>query len=163
MTIEQRIETMIEPTLTDKGFGIVRVQMQGAQRKTLQIMIECLDGSNVTVDDCAVVSRTVSVLMDVEDPIHESYMLEVSSAGLDRPLVKRGDFERFAGSMIKAELYSPYEGHTRLQGLLQGIEGDRVKIELGVEKEVAEIALSDIKKAKLIPEYENAQAKVRKK
>ena len=163
MTLEQRIETIITPTLLDKGFRVVRVQLQGSKSKTLQIMIERLNETGLTIDDCATVSRVVSVLLDVEDPIHESYVLEVSSPGMDRPLIKKEDFERFSGSMIKVELSMPHEGHLRLQGLLMGIEEDVIKMELGVEKEVAEIALSDIKKAKLIPDYDNAQVKVRKR
>jgi ribosome maturation factor RimP len=163
MIIEQRIENMITPVLLDKGFRVVRVQLQGIKGKTLQIMIERLDEINVTVDDCASVSRTVSVLLDVDDPIHESYVLEVSSPGIDRPLVSRDDFERFAGSMVKIELQTPYEGQLRFHGLLKGIKEDMIKIELIAEKKVAEIALSDIKKAKLIPDYDNAQIKVRKK
>lgn len=153
MSIEQRIESIITSALLDKGFRVVRVQLQGSKGKTLQIMIESLDGTEITVDDCATVSRTVSVLLDVDDPIHESYTLEVSSPGMDRPLVKKDDFKRFAGSMVKIELYEPYEGRLRFQGLLQGIDAEIVKIELDPEKKVAEFGLSDIKKAKLIPDY----------
>lgn len=163
MIIEKRIENTITPALLEKGFEIVRVQFQGSKEKTLQIMIERVDNTDVSVDDCATVSRAVSVLLDVDDPIHESYILEVSSPGMDRPLVKNKDFERFAGSMIKIELQTPYEGQLRFQGLLMGIKEDMVKIELNAEKAVAEIALSDIKKAKLIPDYDKAQVKVRKK
>lgn len=163
MNIEQRIEEIITPALLDRGIRIVRVQIQGSKRKNLQIMIERLDEIGITVDDCALASRTISVLLDIEDPIHESYTLEVSSPGMDRPLVKKDDFERFAGSMIKIELVIPYEGQLRFQGLLKEIENNRVKIELEPEKKVAEFALSDIKKAKLIPDYDNAQLKMRKR
>lgn len=163
MTIEQRIEDIITPALLEKGFRVVRIQLQGLKGKTLQIMIERLDDVGITVDDCALVSRTISVLLDIDDPIHESYTLEVSSPGMDRPLVKKGDFERFADSMIKIELVTPHEGQLRFQGLLKGIEKDMVKIELEPEKKVAEIAFSDIKKAKIIPDYDNAQLKMRKR
>lgn len=154
MSIEQRIEDMITPALLDRGFRVVRIQLQGTKTKTLQIMIEPVEGTSITVEDCALVSRTVSVLLDIDDPIHESYTLEVSSPGMDRPLVKKSDFERFAGSMVKIELRTPYEGQVRFHGLLKGIEGDIVKIETDLEKKVAEFAFSDIKKAKLIPDYE---------
>ena len=163
MSIEQRIESIITPALLDRGFRVVRVQLQGSKGKTLQIMIERLDENSITVDDCALASRTISVLLDVDDPIHESYILEVSSPGMDRPLVKKDDFERFAGSMVKIELKTPHEGQLRFQGLLKEIAEDRVKIELDPEKKVAEFALSDIKKAKLMPDYDNAQVKVRKR
>lgn len=163
MNIEQRIESVITPALFDRGFRVVRVQLQGAKGKTLQIMIERLDESSVTVDDCALASRTISVFLDIDDPIHEPYTLEVSSPGMDRPLVKKDDFERFAGSKIKIELNVLYEGQQRFQGILKGIEENTVKIEFDPENRVAEIAFSDIKKAKLIPDYDNTQAKVRKK
>jgi ribosome maturation factor RimP len=102
-------------------------------------------------------------LLDIDDPIHESYVLEISSPGMDRPLVKQDDFERFADSRIKLELKTSYEGQIRFQGLLKGIKDDMVKMELDPEKKVAEIAFSDIKKAKLIPDYDHTQVKVRKK
>lgn len=154
MSLEQHIDDIITPALLDRGFRVVRVQLQGSKRKTLQIMIEREDGVNITVDDCANVSRTVSVLLDVDDPIHEPYILEVSSPGLDRPLITKSDFKRFAGSMVKVELKAPLNGSRRFQGHLLGIEGDLVKIELDPQKEVAEFAYSDIQKAKLIPDYE---------
>lgn len=163
MNIEERIESIIAPALFDRGFRVVRIQLQGSKRKTLQIMIEHRDEASITVDDCALVSRTVSVLLDIEDPIHESYTLEVSSPGMDRPLIKQNDFERFAGSKIKMELNTSYEGQLRFQGLLMGIEDGKIKIALDPEKKVADIAFSDIKKAKLIPDYDKAQVKVRKK
>ncbi len=158
MSIENHIESIITPALADKGFGVVRVQLQGSKRATLQIMIERTDEANITVEDCATVSHTVSVLLDVDDPIHEAYILEVSSPGDDRPLVKRSDFKRFAGSTIKIELNTPHEGRRRFQGVLQGIEKDLVKLELAPSEKdgnfnVAEFAFSDIQKAKVIPNY----------
>lgn len=153
MILEQHIENIITAPLLDKGLKVVRVQFQGTKRKTLQVMIEGVDGINITVDDCARASHIISVLLDVDDSIHESYILEVSSPGLDRPLIKVSDFERFAGSMIKVELKMPYEGSRRFRGLLLGIEREIVKIELDPQKNVAEFAFSDIQKAKLIPDY----------
>ncbi len=153
MSLEQDIRDLITPTLLSHGFGVVRIQIQGSQRKTLQIMVERMDGINITVDDCAHVSRMASVLLDVADPIHDSYVLEVTSPGLDRPLVSQADFQRFAGAMIKIELSTPYEGSRRFQGLLLGMEGELIKIQLDLQKEVAEFAFSDIQKAKLIPDY----------
>ena len=157
MSVENRILEIISPSLEEKGYTLVRVQLQGSKRQTLQIMIEKRDESQITVDDCAFVSRTVSVLLDVNDPIHESYDLEVTSPGVDRPLVIKDDYKRFAGSMVKIELNIPYEGRQRFHGLLLGVEGDTVKLELSPEKEVTELAFSDIKKAKLVPDYEMSQ------
>jgi ribosome maturation factor RimP len=158
MNLENHIEEIITSPLQTKGFRIVRIQFQGSKRKTLQIMIEHIDEQNITVDDCALVSHTVSVLLDVDDSIHESYILEVSSPGLDRPLVIKDDFKRYAGSMVKFELKAPYEGSRRFQGLLLGVEGDLIKFELEPEKKVAEFAFSDIQKAKLIPDYEMSRS-----
>lgn len=158
MNLEQHIEEIITSPLLHKGLSIVRVQLQGSKRKTLQIMIEHKDGSSVTADECAIASHTVSILLDVEDPIHESYVLEISSPGLDRPLVKMSDFERFVGLMIKGELNVSYEGSRRFRGVLLGVEGDNIKIELAPQKKVAEFAFSDIQKAKLIPDYETSRS-----
>jgi len=121
-----------------------------------------VDGVGITVDDCAFVSRMVSVLLDVEDPIPESYTLEVSSAGLDRPLVKLSDFEKFSGSPITFELKNLHKGRRRFRGILRGVEGNLVKVELIPQKEaekieVAEFAFSDIQKAKIIPDYETSR------
>jgi ribosome maturation factor RimP len=159
MSIAQHIEGIIAPALVDKGFGIVRVHLQDSKRKLLQIMIERIDGTALSVDDCALASHTVSVLLDVDDPIHEPYTLEVSSPGLDRPLTKKADFERFSGSMVKIELKSLHEGRRRFQGVLQGIEGDLVRVAIPLSKEdntfdVVEFAFYDIQKAKLLPDYE---------
>ncbi len=158
MSFEQHIEDIVTAPLLTRGYRIVRIQLQGSKRKTLQIMIEHIDGRDVTVDDCALVSTTVSVLLDVDDSIHESYILEISSPGLDRPLITKNDFKRFAGSMIKIELKLPYQGSRRFKGLLLGVEGDLVKIELDPQKEVAEFAFSDIQRAKLIPDYEMSRS-----
>lgn len=156
--LEQHIADIINPALLNKGFRVVRVQLQGSKRKTLQIMIERADESPISVDDCALVSQTASVLLDVEDPIHESYVLEVTSPGSDRPLITKQDFKRFVGSMVKIELKIPHEGSRRFRGLLLGIEGDLVKIELDPQKEVAEFAFSDIQKAKVVPDYETSKS-----
>lgn len=158
MSLEQHIEDTITPTLLKRGFRVVRIQLQGSKRKTLQIMVERMDDINISLDDCTRISQAVSVLLDVDDPIHEPYILEVSSPGLDRPLVKKSDFKRFAGSRVKIELKTPYEGSHRFQGLLVGIEEDLVKIELDLQKKVAEFALSDIQKAKIIPDFETSKS-----
>lgn len=158
MNLEQRIEEIISPTLLTRGYRVVRVQLQGSKRKTLQVMVERTDETGITVDDCALASHAISVLLEVDDPIHESYVLEVSSPGLDRPLITKRDFERFTGSMIRIELNTPREGTRRFRGLLLGIEGDLIKIEVESQKEVAEFALSDIQRAKLIPEYNTSRS-----
>ncbi len=146
--LESRVENMISPAVTDMGFTIVRVQLSGERRRTLQIMVEPSDGREMTVDDCADISRTVSAIMDVEDPIAGNYSLEVSSPGLDRPLVKFTDFERFAGFEAKIELTALMDGRRRFKCRLKGTEGNDVLVD--VDGESLRIDYGNIAKAKLI-------------
>src|SRR3546814_8590835 len=126
MEIAARIEDMIAPSLADMGYDLVRVSLTGgAARMTLQIMAECLDGAGMTVDDCAAISRAVSALLDVEDPIRGAYVLEVSSPGIDRPLTRARDYERFAGYEAKVELRRMMDGRRRFRGRLMGVEKGR--------------------------------------
>ena len=146
--LESRVENMISPAVTDMGFTIVRVQLSGERRRTLQIMVEPSDGREMTVDDCADISRTVSAIMDVEDPIAGTYSLEVSSPGLDRPLVKFTDFERFAGFEAKIELTALMDGRRRFKCRVKGTEGNDVLVD--VDGESLRIDYGNIAKAKLI-------------
>ncbi|WP_268967291.1 ribosome maturation factor RimP [Zavarzinia marina] len=127
MELTDRIATMIEPSLLAMGFLLVRVRFGGAKRPVLQIMAERPDGT-MTVEDCAEVSRAVSALLDVEDPISGEYVLEVSSPGLDRPLVKLDDYRRFAGYEAKIETVMPVEGRKRYRGRLIGTDGEDVLV-----------------------------------
>ena len=95
--LNDRVRKIVEPTIVDMGYDLVRILVTGGRKPTLQIMAEPLDGRIMTVEDCQLISRQVSVLMDVEDPITDACDLEVSSPGLDRPLVKLEDFQRFVG------------------------------------------------------------------
>jgi ribosome maturation factor RimP len=139
---------MIAPSLEAMGYRIVRVAFTGGRRATLQIMAERDDDAAMTVDDCAGISRTVSALLDVADPIASSYMLEVSSPGIDRPLVKREDYERFAGFEAKVELNEPREGRRRFRGRILGVEGDAAK--LLVDEAPILLPLAHIARAKLV-------------
>lgn len=130
------------------GYELVRVSVQGRQRPTLQVMAERIDRSAMTVDDCAEISRTVSALLDVEDPIPGAYRLEVTSPGVDRPLVRPADFERFAGFEAKVETHLPVGGRRRFQGRLLGLDGDEVRLQLPEGEQ--RLALGDIKKARLV-------------
>ncbi len=124
MDIARRVAQLIEPALGDMGFELVRVQFTGTTRRTLQIMAERVDGVAVTVDDCAEISRAVSALLDVEDPIAGQYLLEVSSPGLDRPLTRGKDFARFAGFVAKLETVMPVDGRKRFTGRIVGLTED---------------------------------------
>jgi len=147
-----RVERMLSPSIEDMGYALVRVRMTGGKgRPTLQVMAERQDAGEMTVDDCASLSRVISALLDVEEPIPGAYTLEVSSPGIDRPLVRPADFERFAGYEAKLETARPIAGRRRFRGKLLGLAGDRVRLALGGDAaDVAEIALAELAEAKLV-------------
>ena len=142
------IEAMIAPSLQAMGYEVVRVTFTGGRRPTLQIMAERRDEAAMTVDDCATISHSVSALLDVADPIASSYDLEISSPGIDRPLVRRGDYERFAGFEAKIELQRPVDGRRRFRGRLLGLADDQVKLAVGAETVL--LPLTAITRAKLV-------------
>jgi ribosome maturation factor RimP len=144
-----RIETLIAPSLEAMGYRLVRVAVTGGRRaQVLQVMAERMDERPMGVDDCTEVTHTVSALLDVADPIEHTYLLEVSSPGIDRPLIRREDYERFQGHEAKLELTAPIEGRRRFRGKLLGVEADRVRLNLGAE--VVELPLARIQRAKLV-------------
>jgi len=143
-----RVERLVTPTIEGMGFEVVRVLLSGGRNLRLQIMAEPADGRDMNVDDCADISRAVSAVLDVEDPITDAYTLEVSSPGLDRPLVRLGDFERFAGFDAKLEMEAPVDGRKRFSGRLLGIDGNLVVVD--VEGERVTLDHAGIAKAKLI-------------
>ena len=128
MDLASRIEEIIGQTVNDMGFAIVRVRLLGNQDLRLQIMAEPLDGRGMTVDNCAKISRAVSAVLDVEALIKGRYILEVSSPGLNRPLVRIADFKRFTGSEVKVETNRLIDGRKRFRGRLMGVENDLVKV-----------------------------------
>ena len=143
-----KIESMIGPSLAAMGYSIVRIAFTGGRRPTLQVMAERTDTGVMTVEDCAEVSHTVSALLDVADPIASSYMLEISSPGIDRPLTRRADYERYAGFEAKIEMQQPVDGRRRFRGKLMGIEGDDAKLLVGPE--TVRLPLGAIARAKLV-------------
>ena len=120
--VTRHVRKIIEAPVADIGYEIVRVSLSGGARRVLQVMVERADRDEMTVDDCAGVSRLVSTLLDVEDPVDGAYSLEVSSPGIDRPLTRPADFERFAGFEARIELAEPQDGRRRLRGRLQGLD-----------------------------------------
>jgi ribosome maturation factor RimP len=144
----RQISELIEPTVRDLGFDVVRVLLTGGQRPTLQVMVEPLQHGPMTVDQCAQISHAVSALLDVEDPIGGSYRLEVTSPGIDRPLVRQRDFERFAGFEARVETAEPIAGRRRFRGRLMGVEGDDVCLRLPEGEQ--RIPYAAVKKAKLV-------------
>jgi ribosome maturation factor RimP len=144
----RQITELIEPTLNEMGFELIRVLVTGGQRPTLQIMVERADLAPLTVEHCAGASRAISALLDVADPIAGAYRLEVSSPGIDRPLVRRADYERFAGLEARLETELPIDGRRRFRGRLIGLAGDQVRLALPEGEQ--SIPFDSIKKAKLV-------------
>ena len=144
----QAVRALIAPSLADIGYEVVRVMTIGAERLTLQIMAERLDEDKMTVEDCASISRTVSAIFDVEDPIIGAYTLEISSPGLDRPLVRKKDFERYSGLEAKIELHQALNGQRRYSGMLAGYADGIVTII--TENGATNLPFEEIDKAKLI-------------
>ncbi len=142
------IAPIIEPSLEAMGYRLVRVAFLGAKRATLQIMAERIDNVPMTVDDCTAISRSVSALLDVADPIADAYMLEISSPGIDRPLTRPEDYDRFTGFEARVELGQPFDGRKRFRGRILGRAGDRVR--LADENGEIELPFIDIAKAKLV-------------
>ena len=144
----RQVTELIEPTLRDMGLELVRVLVSGGQRPTLQIMVERGDHAPTTLDNCAEASHAVSALLDVADPLPGAYRLEVTSPGIDRPLVRRADYERFAGFEARLETELPIEGRRRFRGRLLGLAEDQVRLALPEGEQ--SIPLDAIKKAKLV-------------
>jgi ribosome maturation factor RimP len=154
--VAARVATIVEPVLEDIGLRLVRVRVTAQNGCTVQIMAERPDGS-MTVEDCELASRAVSPALDVDDPITRAYHLELSSPGIDRPLVRLGDFERWAGHIAKIEMAEPTDdGRKRFRGVLAGVESEsgRAKIErddvaAGEDKLVA-LKVADMAEARLV-------------
>ena len=135
--------------VNDMGFELVQVRMIGGARKTLQIMAEPADHErSLTLDDCAELSHAISAVLDVADPIQGAYSLEISSPGIDRPLVKLADYERFSGHLAKFELDRAIGETRKFRGVLAGCSGSKVM--LAVDGEVLELDFANIRKAKLV-------------
>lgn len=126
---DQRLATLLTPTIEGMGFDLVRLRLMGGKKATLQIMAERPDGT-MEVEDCADLSRQISAIMEVEDPIASEYNLEVSSPGIDRPLTRLKDFDRWEGHEAKLETVEMIDGQKRFKGILAGTDGDEVLLEI---------------------------------
>ena len=146
--INERVTALITNPLEGMGYELVRVRLSHGGRPVLQVMAERADGAAMTVDDCAEISHSVSVLLDAEDPIIEAYTLEVSSPGIDRPLTRPRDFERFAGFEARIETHDVIAGRRRFKGRLLGLAEGMVSID--VEKETVRLPFEAIGKARLV-------------
>jgi ribosome maturation factor RimP len=148
--IRADLRKLLEPGVSALGFELVEVEVAGSRHNaTLRVYIDSPRGVNV--DDCARVSRQLSALLDVEDPLPGHYTLEVSSPGLDRPLVKPEDFKRFVGESIKVKMHEPLQGRKNFSGKLVDVAADHVAVE--VDKEVFNLAFDAMERARLVPRF----------
>lgn len=149
-TLEQKLQELVEDTIDSMGFELVGIETQRAGRfLTVRLYID-KDGG-VTIDDCSDVSRQVSAIFDVEDPIADKYNLEVSSPGLDRPLFTLAHYQRFIGRDVVIHLRMPMFDRRKWQGKLENVEGDTIT--LNVENEVRQFVFGNIQKANLVPVF----------
>ncbi len=147
--VEAKVVEVIAPSLEAMGYALVRVRLlEKEKRRTLQIMAERIDREGMKVEDCEAISHQVSALLDVHDPINGAYHLEVSSPGIDRPLVRKEDFEQYAGFEAKLETSYPLDGRKRFRGELAGIDGEAAVIR--VDGQAYNLPLESIAQAKLV-------------
>ena len=138
--IDRRLADIVAPVVEGMGYELVRIRLMGGKTKTLQIMAERPDGG-IEVDDCAEISTAVSATLDVEDPLEDRYALEVSSPGIDRPLTRLKDFDTWQGYEAKLETTEMIDGRRRFKGVLQGVEGDEVLVEIEDQGEPVTIGI----------------------
>jgi ribosome maturation factor RimP len=147
-----RVAAVAEPVLAGLGYRLVRVRISGAAGCTVQIMAERPDGA-LAIEDCEAASRALSPVFDVADPIETAYRLEISSPGIDRPLVRHSDFDRYAGHVAHIEMTVPVDGRKRFRGQLLGTEGDTVRIRMSdatPDGTDALLPIDDMMEAKLV-------------
>lgn len=151
MSLVDRLTALVEPMLDGMGYALVRVHLSASRRPTLQVMAERRDGQPMAVEDCTAISRNLSAMLDVEDPIPDAYDLEVTSPGLDRPLIRPEDFDRFAGALAMVETRQPMDGKKRFKGRLLG-RNDEGAIRVVVAETEVVIPLTEVSRAKLVPD-----------
>ena len=144
----KELQDLLAPSLASLGYELVQLRLLSGNRPTLQILAEPLNGGTMNVDGCTEVSRHVSAVLDVEDPIAGAYDLEVGSPGIDRPLVKAADYDRFKGEEAKIETAEPLNGRKRFRGILEGMDGADVRIK--VDDQTYSVPLGAIQTAKLV-------------
>lgn len=151
--LAQRVAVLAEPVLEDLGYRLVRARVVGQGRCTVQIMAERPDGT-LNIDDCERISRALSPVLDVDDPMPGEYLLEVSSPGVDRPLVRPEDFERWSGHEARVEMTELLGGRRRFRGALEGFEDGEVRllfeVEPGTEPVVIGLPFDHIAEARLV-------------
>lgn len=152
----EEIEVLIEAAIVDLGCELWGVQLIQSKHSILRVFIDTESGAGI--EECEKVSRQVSQILDVEDPIRSEYTLEVSTPGLDRPLFKLDQFAKYKGEQISLRLRNPYKGQRNFKGLLAGVEGDEVVLRVDDEMEVL-LPFEGIEKANVVPQFNDAQPK----
>jgi ribosome maturation factor RimP len=163
--VAARVSAIAGPVLQGMGYRLVRIRISGEAGCTVQIMAERPDGS-MQIEDCEAISRALSPVLDVADPIDRAYRLEISSPGIDRPLVRRSDFERHLGHLVKIEMAVAHEGRKRFRGTIAGVEGDRVRLtrhDVKADEDAdALLVMEDIGEARLVLTDELIAASMRR-
>jgi ribosome maturation factor RimP len=155
-SVQERLVTMLEPLVNTMGYELVLLEFSPHKGSAMvRLFIDAPAG--VTLGDCERVSREVEGLLDVEDPVPQNYRLEVSSPGLDRPLVKPAHYERFAGQVAKVQLIAPKAGRRKFQGVLRGVKDGQIVLETA-DAGTVELKLDEIERARLVPDYELTDA-----
>ncbi len=147
--LEARIADMITPQLAHLGYELVRVAVLGRERPTIQVMADRADGSQISVDDCERITHAVGAVLDVEDPLPGAWTLEVSSAGIDRPLTRLKDWMRFAGHQARVEMLMLHDDRRRFTGIVLGADETHARLRLDDGTDVA-LPLNDVRRAKLL-------------
>jgi len=149
--MRERLEQILEPVVVSLGYELILLEYSPSTKNALlRLFIDAPAG--IGLEDCERVSKEVAAVMDVEDPIRTAYRLEVSSPGLDRPLVKPAHFARFLNEQAKVQLLAPQNGRRRFVGFIRAIDGSRLTLETA--EGVVELSLDDIERARLVPEYD---------
>jgi ribosome maturation factor RimP len=148
-SLESRLAAIVSPTLDAMGYELVRVVVLGRDRPTVQVMADRADGSQITVADCEAISHALGAVLDVEDPIPGTWSLEVSSAGIDRPLTRAKDWNRYAGHLARAETVTPIDGRRRFSGIALGADSTCARLRLEDGSEIT-LPLDAIRRAKLV-------------
>lgn len=147
--LDARIADLVAPTIEHLGYELVRVQISGKERPTVQIMADRMDGAVFTVEDCEAISHAVGAVLDVADPIKAEWMLEVSSAGIDRPLTRTKDWEHYAGHVATVEMLIPIEGRKRFRGIVLGADLENARLRLDEGPEIS-LPRDQMRRAKLV-------------
>ncbi len=147
--LDARIADLVAPTIEHMGYELVRVQVSGKEKPVVQIMADRADGAPFRVEDCEEISHAVGAVLDVADPIKAEWMLEVSSPGIDRPLTRTKDFERFAGHLATVELVIPLDGRKRFRGTVLGADATHARLRLDEGGEVS-LPRESIRRARLV-------------